>query len=80
MKKVIRLLLVTGFLLAAPMLFSQPSPADPLVGGGSSGGGGPIGGPAGGGAPIDGGLSILLLLGCAYGAKKVYVLRKEVKE
>lgn len=29
------------------------------------------------GAPIDGGLSILLAMGLAYGAKKVFQLRKE---
>ena len=29
------------------------------------------------GAPIDGGFSILLALGLAYGAKKVYQVRKE---
>ena len=32
--------------------------------------------PAGGGAPIDGGLSILLLLGAAYGGSKVYRMKK----
>lgn len=30
----------------------------------------------GGGAPIGGGLFVLLALGAAYGAKKVYSLRK----
>jgi len=80
MKKAIRLLLVTGFLLTAPMLFSQPAPNNGEIGGGNTNGG-PIGGSApGGGAPIDGGLSILLLLGAAYGAKKVYAMRKEVSE
>ena len=29
------------------------------------------------GAPIDGGLGILLLLGAGYGAKKLYIARKE---
>jgi len=32
------------------------------------------------GAPIDGGLSILLLMGAAYGAKKVYILKKTSTE
>jgi len=31
-------------------------------------------------APIDGGLSILLLMGAAYGAKKVYILKKTSTE
>jgi len=43
-------------------------------------GGGPPGGPAGGGppcwpppcVPIDGGISFLLAIGAAYGAKKAY--------
>ena len=61
------------------MLFSQPAPNNGGIGGGNTNGG-PIGGSApGGGAPI-GGLSILLLLGAAYGAKKVYAMRKEVNE
>ncbi len=77
MKKLIRLILVTGFLFTAPMLFSQPKPNDVTVGGGSAGGG-PIGGSApGGGAPIDGGLGILLTLGAIYGAKKINSLPKE---
>jgi hypothetical protein len=32
------------------------------------------------GAPIDGGLGILLALGGAYGARKIYKMRKEKKE
>ena len=33
--------------------------------------------PIGGGAPLDGGLSILLLLGAGYGAKRVASFRKK---
>jgi hypothetical protein len=40
-------------------------------------GGGTTGAPVGGGAPIDGGLTLLLLAGAAYGGRKVY---KKVKE
>jgi len=32
------------------------------------------------GAPIDGGLSILLILGAGYGAKKIYSRRKEKED
>ena len=47
---------------------------------GQPAGGGPPGGPAGGGppcwpppcVPIDGGISFLLAIGAAYGAKKAY--------
>ena len=43
----------------------------PPPGGGHGGGGNTQG------APIDGGLSILLALGAAYGARKIYEARKE---
>ena len=45
----------------------------PPPGGGHGGGGNSQG------APIDGGLGILLLLGAGYGAKKLYIARKEKK-
>jgi len=32
------------------------------------------------GAPIDGGLSVLLILGAGYGAKKIYSRRKEKED
>ena len=38
------------------------------------------GGALGGGAPIGGGVGILLVLGAAYGGRKVYQLFKEEKE
>ena len=61
-------LFITSVVLADP-----PSPPGP--GGSSIGGGGtPVG------APIDGGLSILLAMGAAYGGKKLYQARKEKHE
>ncbi|MCT4580191.1 MAG: hypothetical protein N4A35_02150 [Flavobacteriales bacterium] len=52
---------------------------------GQPAGGGPPGGPAGGGPPcwpppcipVDGGISFLLAIGAAYGAKKAYQNIKE---
>ncbi len=70
--KMIKKLLVIAIIISAPLLLNaQPVPP--------SGGHGLNGNqtPTGGGAPIDGGLSILLLLGAAYGSKKVYKLKKQ---
>lgn len=60
-------LFITSVVLADP-----PGPP----GGNPTGGGG--GTPVG--APIDGGLSILLAMGAAYGGKKLYQARKEKHE
>lgn len=53
--------------------FSQPVPPPPANHGAS-------GNQPGGGAPIDGGVSILLLMGAIYGTKKVFQIKnKEIK-
>ncbi len=46
-----------------------------------NGGSGPGPGntPVGGTAPIDGGLTIMLLLGAAYGSKKLFINKKQIK-
>ncbi len=73
MKKVFKVLVVSAFLLAGPIFLSaQPQPNDPGAGGGTVGSG-----PIGGAAPIGGGLIIMLTLGAAYGARKVYNIRKK---
>jgi hypothetical protein len=74
MKKAIKFLLVSGLILALPLMFKGQPPSPPHPNGGS----GPDGGNTvvGGIAPIDGGLSILLLLGAAYGSRKIYRLKK----
>ena len=56
------------FALMALLTFSASADVPPPPGG--SGGGGPSGSDLPVGAPIDGGLSLLLILGAAYGAKK----------
>jgi len=72
MKRTIKTIAVIFFLAMLPVLSNaQPPHVQDGPGGGPGGGG-----PAGGGAPIDGGLSILMLMGAAYGAKKVYKVRQ----
>ncbi len=65
-----KLILTAIIVIGTRVLFAQPLPPT-----GNAGYNGPIGGAA----PIDGGLSILLVMGAAFGAKKVYRLKK-VKE
>ena len=68
MKKAIKIVVVTAFLLAAPLFMIAQNPPHPNGGGAPGGGNTPVGG----GAPIDGGISIMLILGAAYGSKKAY--------
>ncbi|MBK9292805.1 MAG: hypothetical protein IPM52_14450 [Bacteroidetes bacterium] len=62
-----KLALAAIFSLAASTLIAQGPPPPPAGGHGQS-----TNQPAGGGAPIEGGIGILLALGAAYGARKVY--------
>jgi len=68
MKKVIKLLVVTAFLLAVPVFMMAQNPPHPN--GGNAPGTGNT--PVGGGAPIGGGLIIMMVMGAAYGSKKLY--------
>jgi hypothetical protein len=72
MKKALKILTISAFLMAAPLFMLAQNPPHP------NGGNGPTGGntPVGGGAPIDGGLSIMILMGAAYGARKIYQQQK----
>jgi hypothetical protein len=80
MKKAIRIFTVVSFFALIPVLTmaQPPHPNSPVNGGGGNAPntGGQTNAPVGGGAPIDGGLSILMLMGAAYGARKVYQVRK----
>jgi hypothetical protein len=80
MKKAIRIFTVVSFFALLPILSmaQPPHPNSPTTtgGGNAPNTGGTTNTPVGGGAPIDGGLSIFLLMGAAYGAKKVYQVRK----
>jgi hypothetical protein len=57
-------------------MFAQAPPKPPVTGGSGGHGGS---GDAPDGAPLDGGLSILLLMGAAYGGKKIQSIRKKNK-
>ena len=74
-RSLIKIFIVT-VLISSPVftvnLFSQGEP--PLPGGSPLGG---PGGPVGANAPIDGGLSIMLVLGAFYGMKKTFKSGKE---
>ena len=73
LKKTILTLVIV---LNCSLLFAPPRPPESSGGGtpgaGDAGGGGVLGG----GAPIDGGLSIMLILGMVYAGKKTYVFTK----
>ena len=80
MKKAILNLIITGLFVVVPVIIasaSAPPPPPPPPGG--SGGQTPIGG-SGGPAPIGSGLVMLISMGAAYGAKKVYDARKRLEE
>jgi len=72
MKKAIGYLIVTAFLLAAPIMMMAQTPPHPN--GGNAPGSGNT--PVGGASPIDGGFTIMLVLGAAYGTKKVFRMKK----
>jgi len=79
MKKAILNLIITGLFVVVPVIIASasapPPPPPPPTGGGSDPN--PIGG---GGAPIGSGLVMLISMGAAYGAKKVYNARKRLEE
>lgn len=74
MKKAIRILLVSGMILSLPLIFNAQPPSPPHPNGGNDPGSGNS--TVGGGAPIDGGLTFMLVLGLAYGSRKIYRLKK----
>lgn len=69
--KIVRIIIVMAFIIVTPLLINaQPKPpSNGYIHG--SGGNQPMGGDA----PVDGGLSVLLLLGATYGIKKIYQFR-----
>ena len=76
MKKAIINLIITGLLIVVPVIItcaSDPPPPPPPGPGGSDL-------PIGGAAPIGSGLIMLVSMGVAYGAKRVYDARKRLEE
>ncbi len=75
-KYIKQIVLSIVFVFAVSFAFAQTKdPGDPP--GGGPGGGDP---PVGGGAPIGGGTVMLLVLGAAYGGKKLFSLVSESGE
>ena len=72
MKKIAKLLVLIMLVMASASLFSQ-DPPDPNGGIDPNGDNTPVGGRA----TVSGGIILLLVLGAAYGGKKVYDLRKK---
>ena len=73
MKRCFKYILIVLLLIAGSRVHSQGPPNPP---GNPNSGGGPVGGSA----PITGGIGILLVLGAAYGGKKVYNAWKQHKD
>lgn len=72
MKRNFRIVLIAAFLVTAPLLMMAQQPPHP-----NGGVNGPGAGPVGGGAPIGSGVVLLVAMGAAYGASKLYQMRKE---
>ena len=70
MKRKFRIVLIAGFLIAAPLLMLAQSPPHPNGGNAPNVGG--SNGPVGGGAPIGGGVVLLVTMAAGYGAKKLF--------
>ncbi len=78
MKKAILNLIISGLFIIVPVIVasaSTPPPPPPPPGG--PGSDTPIGG---GPAPIGSGIIMLVSMGAAYGAKKVFDARKKLEE
>jgi hypothetical protein len=72
MRKSMRTLLLLVLLMAAATFTLAQNPPHPNNGGGPGAGNAPVGG----GAPLDGGTGIFLLLGAAYGSRKIHRMKK----
>ena len=71
MKKFIQTIAVTALITLGTTLMAQNPPHPNGGNDPTSGGNTPVGG-----APIGGGLVMMMIMGVAYGTKKVYDLRK----
>ncbi|MCX6258833.1 MAG: hypothetical protein NTW49_13190 [Bacteroidia bacterium] len=75
-RNLLRICFFVALLTIGLSAFSQPIPGNPGNGGGPG-----LNDDVGGGAPLDGGLSILLLLGTAFGGRKLfYAFRSEERQ
>jgi len=67
MQKSLRILIASFLLVSAGALWAQPGPPP----------GPPCGGPIGPACPIDGGVSLLVAAGLAYGGKKTFDMSRK---
>jgi hypothetical protein len=79
MKNTVKILVISltlGLIIGiSAVSLAQPGPPPPPSGHGSGGNQAP-----GGGAPIGSGLIIMITMGAAYGAKKLFDARKKLEE
>jgi hypothetical protein len=75
MKKIIRNIIVSSFLICSPLFMNNIFADQPPNPGGGPGSGDE---PVGGGAPIGSGLFVMLSLAATYGSKKVFDARKRL--
>jgi hypothetical protein len=75
MKRNLKILAISAFLVIAPLLMFAQAPPHPNNGGTAPGTGNT---PVGGSAPLDDGVFILASLAIAYGSRKIYIMRKNV--
>jgi hypothetical protein len=73
MKRKFRIVLIATFLFTAPLLMLAQTPPHPNGGNAPGSGNGPVGG----GAPVGSGVVLLVAMGAAYGASKLYQMRRE---
>jgi hypothetical protein len=71
MKRNFKIMMITAFLVIAPLLMLAQTPPHPNGGAAP----GPGNNPVGAGAPVGSGAFILITLSAAYAARKVYVMR-----
>jgi len=71
MKRNFKIILIATFLFTAPLLSLAQAPPHPNGGHAPGSGNGPVGG----GAPIGNGVIILVVMGAAFGTRKLYQLR-----
>jgi hypothetical protein len=75
MKMNFKILLIAALLFTAPLVLMAQQPPHP-----NGGVNGPGGGPVGGGAPIGSGVAILIAMGAAYGARKLYIMHSATSD
>jgi hypothetical protein len=76
MKRNLKIVVIATLLVTAPLLMLAQTPPHPNGGNAPGNGNGPVGG----GAPIGSGIAMMIAMGAAYGARKLYQMRSIVSE